>query len=62
MFKFEIDKGPDGKHPPLLFTENNTNSERLFGTDNESKFVKDAFHESVIRGNYKSTIDSEIFV
>ena len=35
----------------LLFTENETNAERLFGAPNRSPFVKDAFHEYVIRGN-----------
>jgi hypothetical protein len=32
----------------LLFTENETNNERLFGTANASPYVKDAFHEYVI--------------
>ena len=32
----------------LLFTENETNNERLFGTANASSYVKDAFHEYVI--------------
>jgi hypothetical protein len=36
--------------PELLFTENETNFERLFGTPNASPFVKDAFHESVVGG------------
>jgi len=36
--------------PELLFTENETNSARLFGGKNRS-FVKDAFHEYVIAGN-----------
>jgi hypothetical protein len=31
-----------------LFTENDTNSERLFGSPNASPYVKDAFHEAVI--------------
>ncbi len=35
----------------LLFTENETNSARLFGGRNRSPYVKDAFHEFVIRGN-----------
>ena len=30
--------------PELLFTENETNSERLWGTANATPFVKDAFH------------------
>jgi hypothetical protein len=37
---------------PLLFTENETNQERLFGTANESPYVKDAFHNYVIQGNH----------
>ncbi|HKD20195.1 MAG TPA: glucosidase [Thermoanaerobaculia bacterium] len=35
---------------PFLFTENETNDERIFGTPNQSRFVKDAFHELLIRG------------
>ncbi len=35
----------------LLFTENETNAERVFGAPNPSPYVKDAFHEYVIRGN-----------
>jgi mannosylglycerate hydrolase MGH1-like protein len=35
----------------LLFTENETNTERIFGTPNRSPYVKDAFHEYVVRGN-----------
>jgi hypothetical protein len=33
---------------PLLFTENETNSQRLFGQPNAAPHVKDAFHEYVI--------------
>ncbi len=32
----------------LLFTENNTNSRRLYGLQNESQYVKDAFHRYVV--------------
>jgi hypothetical protein len=35
---------------PLLFTENETNNERVYKTKNESPYVKDAFHEFVIHG------------
>lgn len=31
-----------------LFTENETNTERLFGKPNETFFVKDAFHDAII--------------
>jgi hypothetical protein len=35
----------------LLFTENETNDVRLFGTPNASPFVKDAFHRYVVEGD-----------
>jgi hypothetical protein len=37
--------------PELLFTQNETNFAKLFNTRNRSPYVKDAFHEYVIRGN-----------
>ena len=36
--------------PELLFTENESNSQRLWGTANDSPWVKDAFHEYVVAG------------
>jgi hypothetical protein len=33
---------------PLLFTDNETNNERIFGTPNVSPYVKDAFHNYVV--------------
>ena len=36
--------------PPLLFTENETNRERLFGQPNRTPYVKDAFHRVLVRG------------
>ncbi len=46
-----------GKHhfyaegaPEFLFTENETNTRRLFGSDNGTPYVKDAFHEYIIHG------------
>src|SRR5262249_15528851 len=36
--------------PALLFTENETNNERVFGAPNASPYVKDAFHEYVVNG------------
>ena len=35
----------------LLFTENDTNAERVFGVPNPAPYVKDAFHDYVVRGN-----------
>ena len=35
---------------PLLFTENETNHERLFGQKNESPYVKDGINDCVVQG------------
>ena len=34
---------------PLLFTENETNNERIFGTPNASPYVKDGINNYVVR-------------
>jgi hypothetical protein len=39
-----------GAVPELIFTENETNIERIFGAKNISPWVKDAFHDYVIHG------------
>ena len=44
--------------PELLFTENETNNARLFNGHNRSPYVKDAFHEYVIRQN-KSVVNPD---
>ena len=44
----DADVASSGEYPTLLFTENDTNAERLFGVPNASPYVKDAFHEYVI--------------
>jgi hypothetical protein len=36
--------------PELLFTENESNTGRLWGQSNQSRHVKDAFHEYVVSG------------
>jgi hypothetical protein len=36
------------KGSPLLFTENETNNERLFSSRNASQYVKDAFHSYIV--------------
>ena len=33
-----------------MFTDNHTNYERLYRAPNESRYVKDAFHDYVVRG------------
>ena len=48
-FRFEVE-ALNGSSPELLFTDNETNIERIFGAPNASPYVKDAFHEYVIHG------------
>ena len=40
----------DARSSPLLFTENNTNFQRLSDRPNDSPYVKDAFHKYVVDG------------
>ncbi len=47
QFAFETDARP-------LFTENETNAQRLYGVANPPPHVKDAFHEHVIRGDERA--------
>jgi hypothetical protein len=49
-FLFRAAPGPDGRFPPLLFTGNETNCQRLFGTANPSPYVKDGLDEYVVHG------------
>jgi hypothetical protein len=35
----------------VLFTENDTNAEKLFRVANRSKYVKDGIHDCVIQGS-----------
>jgi hypothetical protein len=43
-----VDQQSQGGFPPLLFTENETNDEVVFGATNEQPYVKDAFHRYVV--------------
>ncbi|KAF7793777.1 hypothetical protein EIP86_004898 [Pleurotus ostreatoroseus] len=44
----EIPSEADVIQPTLLFTENNTNYHRLYGGQNDTPYVKDAFHDHII--------------
>lgn len=44
----EVEAEDDVVQPELLFTENNTNFQRLYGGQNETPYVKDAFHDHII--------------
>src|SRR2546426_5187033 len=53
-FRLTAGDGPDGRSPEFMFTENESNSRRLFDAPNESPYVKDAFHEYVVHGRQDS--------
>jgi hypothetical protein len=57
-----LDASPasSGERPSLLFTENETNVERVFGSPNASPYVKDAFHDYVISGRTSAVNLSEV--
>ena len=38
------------ENPPLLFTENETNTERIFGIPNETLYVKDGINNFIVSG------------
>jgi hypothetical protein len=50
--RYVIEAEPaDGATPDLLFTENETNVARLYGSPNAQPYVKDAFHQAVVGGD-----------
>ncbi|MBI2059496.1 MAG: glucosidase [Nitrospirae bacterium] len=50
--RYRLDAGPSpkGNLPAFLFTENETNFERLYGFKNGARFSKDGFHDAVVHG------------
>jgi Mannosylglycerate hydrolase MGH1-like glycoside hydrolase domain/Glycosyl hydrolase family 63 C-terminal domain len=48
----------EGK-PGLLFTDNETNFERLFGVENHATYLKDAFHDYLINENESAVNPAE---
>ena len=50
-FAFVTGPTPNGGLPRFLFTDNESNAERLFGSPNASAYVKDAFHDVLVNGN-----------
>lgn len=47
-FMFEPSDGQT--EAELLFTENETNTEKLYGSESYTKYFKDAFHRYVVNG------------
>jgi hypothetical protein len=52
--------GPDGKAPQFLFTENETNALALFGVENQTPYVKDAFHAFLIQGRTEAVNPAQV--
>ena len=48
---FYVGAAPDGTEPEMLWTENESNSQRLWGMDNYTPYVKDAFHRYIRKYN-----------
>ncbi|HZN10824.1 MAG TPA: glucosidase, partial [Blastocatellia bacterium] len=46
--------------PDLLFTENETNSERIFGTPNHTPYVKDAFDSYLVGGRREAVNPAKV--
>ncbi len=53
VYRLHLDGTPD-----VLFTENDTNTERLFGYPSGSRHYKDAFHERIIHGRQEAVSPS----
>jgi len=49
-YRFECDTAGAGADVQLLFTENESDAERLWGSPNASPYVKDAFHKYLVDG------------
>jgi Glycosyl hydrolase family 63 C-terminal domain len=55
-FQWHIDR-VGAETPPILFTENETNFEKIWNVPNGKPWVKDAFNEYVVHGNTKAVND-----
>jgi hypothetical protein len=59
-FRMAAAPGPDGQTPEWLFTDNESNLERLYGSSNPSAYVKDAFHEYVVKGRRQAVNPAQV--
>ncbi len=59
-FQLAFAGGRDPSAPLVLFTENETNTKRHFGIDPPAPWVKDAFHEYVVRGQVAAVNPSSV--
>ncbi len=58
-FRFVVEPLPNIDAPTFLFTENETNAAKLFGAENPSPYVKDAFHEYIVNAR-KDAVNPEM--
>src|SRR5436190_10421932 len=63
----ELEVGELGKRwlycddsPELLFTENDTNTQRLFNSTNSSRFFKDGINDYIVRGNQQAVNPDQV--
>jgi hypothetical protein len=49
-YRLDVDRGPEGALPELVFTDNETNAARLWPGSNSPVYCKDAFHDYVVHG------------
>jgi len=53
--EYELSFEPSSALRELLFTDNETNAERVFGVASRSRYTKDAFHRRVVDGELAAT-------
>jgi hypothetical protein len=53
-YQLQVAPASDGTMPELIFTDNETNTERLFKSPNTNPYVKDAFHRYLINGEHEA--------
>ena len=49
-YALDIGPDPDGNQPTLLFCENETNLERLYGQPPTTAYLKDGINDHVVHG------------
>eukprot|EP00056_Hartaetosiga_gracilis_P018566 m.11220 g.11220 ORF g.11220 m.11220 type:complete len:959 (+) comp6837_c0_seq2:60-2936(+) len=57
-FYFEDSQSDNVKGPELMFTDNETNFDAVFGSESPNKYTKDAFHRFVVNGE-KGAVNPE---
>ena len=58
--RFEAETLPGEKPPELLFTNNESNTARLFGRNHTTPYVKDAFHSCLVEGKHNAVNPAEL--